>query len=51
MTETECNIGLLEQILEPVQEKLQTLSHNIQNFQPGDNSSISGLVNQLKSML
>ena len=50
ITETECNISLLEQVLEPVQERLKTLSDKLQHSQPG-NDNISKLVNELQSML
>ena len=50
MTETECNISLLEQIVEPLQEQLKTLSDNAHNVQPG-NIDISTLVNELQSMM
>lgn len=50
ITETECNISLLEQVLEPIQEQLRVLSERLQNFQPV-NENINQLVNELQSML
>ena len=50
VTESECNVSLLEQILEPLQEQVQSLSSNLRNYQP-DNTSLTDLINELQSML
>lgn len=51
VTETECNLSLLEQLLEPIQEQVSIMTEKISTFQPQQDSNMTDLLNQLQSLL